>query len=1689
MISVGSRDARKGLGLGFGAGREMDDSELEEGEACSSQINEYDPNIDPDVALAYIDDKIQDVLGHFQKDFEGGVVSAENLGAKFGGYGSFLPSYQRSPVWSHPRTPAKSQNYGLPKSPNSLKLEGGHRNNSSCYAVSQSVGLETASTSSISLVAPKAPSANIPVKQDVSVSYNQADQYPPEQESATKRPIKLSDQKTLKVRLRVGSDLSTRKNDIYGGLGLDGTPSSSLDDSSDSEGISHEPQDAPFESPTSILQIMTSCPVYEGMLLSPLPEDLIYLTEKDKVAKEVRSLPRDGLERCGFLVNGTNTREGGGKVSGARKTKSVERNDFSAESKSGINKDGIGLLANKDQDVDTFACEELVSKTLKLPLLSNSYSSVNDVRKSKEADKNAGRDKGFPCQPEDEPMEPTSNQEQNWVEKQKASLAGKVQGDRKVSSNNNVSVHLKKDGHHKGEKGNESVKADSNVSKGRKSLSTEVVDHSKQRVSQKGIAHEVDDMRLLSGKEQPLLGEKWKSKEIPRTLVTDFPKESSRFGSSSMPKVKSTHVNKLTSNSESENFRKDLDKSRDTYRDFFGDEEEENQTDSLQLLSEDKLKEPDAAAKSTSAVNISSRERPNGKTVDSHPMTASNIAQRPGNGPISDAAPATGAPALMEDYWVQCDKCLKWRLLPHGTTPDNLPEKWLCSMLNWLPGMNRCSVTEEETTDKTKALIAQYQVPALGSQNNLPNNPGGFMEGVAQADFRHPDQNPQNFGLHAMPGSGKKKNGLKELSKASDKDGSILQPNSMKKNIQASLKSKSLNDVNQSSPLNEPNFQQLSNSSDLAMEKRKHKYKEKQKVLGSSYDGGHINNLKIKSRRDFDPDTSRPPKKIKSNGRRMTDEEWASDHHGPDGEIDPSSSSGFLTTEAGKDRKDRIEATTLTKVKDEVCRDNGSVDMGNVSRDRPKKRKLKDYPEIHMGSLPDRSIAVKEEFSENDCRKEKKVRVSKSEGKESSASKGSGKTDKRSSHSKKQQRGKDISSRLTQRSQNGMESSKKDLGSVQVSVAATSSSSKVSGSQKTKSSFQEIKGSPVESVSSSPMRILNPDKHESVLRDLRAKDESQDTGRFALGSPRRCSDGEDDGRIDQSGTTRKEKVSSGAYRRSKSSMLDDQDRDFSHISSGKARGQIIASPDITNNFPVNGALDNSGPDSRSPIKPLVSSQFAGEDRENGSHYNANGSRPRNSGKSYESDFDMRKARNSNVVNEQHDHSPSPAIKPRDGKNKLQEKVNKYGETENKYVSKKDFPGKSLNESSKRESQSNFGGRDGPDVRLDAIYPKDTISTPKKQPDSDSERSSKRIPSERNDRVDTGSTRGKSLPLPPSGGAQNEMMTRCPRPVSGSHKGNGADILQVDGSEGNDAVKVQVRTRKADTQTGTQHTSSRHRAQNGHRARDLDAPSPARRDSSTPAHHLILKEATDMKHLADRLKNSQSNDSTGLYFQAVLKFLHAASLLESPNIDSAKQHESMQIYRSTASLCQFCAHEYEKSKDMASAALAFKCLEVAYLKVIYSSHSNAGRDRYELQTALQMVPPGESPSSSASDVDNLNNPSTVDKVALPKGVSSPQVAGNHVIAARNRPNFVRMLKFTQDVHQAMDASKKSRVAFAAADTNMGEAKYSECISSIKRALDFNFQDVEGLLRLVRLAMEAISNSRQKSPDGGGDDSNL
>lgn len=68
----------------------------------------------------------------------------------------------------------------------------------------------------------------------------------------------------------------------------------------------------------------------------------------------------------------------------------------------------------------------------------------------------------------------------------------------------------------------------------------------------------------------------------------------------------------------------------------------------------------------------------------------------------------------------------------------------------------------------------------------------------------------------------------------------------------------------------------------------------------------------------------------------------------------------------------------------------------------------------------------------------------------------------------------------------------------------------------------------------------------------------------------------------------------------------------------------------------------------------------------------------------------------------------------------------------------------------------------------------------------------------------------------------------------------------------------------------------------------------------------------------------------------------------------------------------------------------------------------------------------------------------------------------------------MLLQSQNVSYAMDASRKAQTAFAIAKGISSGTRYSSNgIASIKRALDFDFQDMEKLLRVVRLAMESIN----------------
>ncbi|KAL1197859.1 Cysteine-tryptophan domain-containing zinc finger protein 7 [Cardamine amara subsp. amara] len=1396
----------------------MEESELEEGEACSYNItNDYSGGIDPDNDLSYIDEKLQHILGHFQKDFEGGV-SAENLGAKYGGYGSFLPTYQRSPVWSHPKTPAKPQSSTGTRSPNNLLGES-QSGNAASSGVPKKVksGLASSGTPKKTMKSKKPNSSS-------------------RRESATKQPGVFSKQNSLKLRIKMVPDnLSTEKNAaaIYSGLGLDVSPSLSLDNNSlsGSEGMNGEPQGySPMESPSNIINVMTSLPWDHFQLLSPLSDDLIRFIEREKPEKGYKytSPSRIFTESSSALANCVEPQKAGEKPSVEKKKKVVERNSFSAETNVRSKKslfDGTDTTVKEPMETNTLHPTAAEKETASSKLFDESKENYNGTVRGEMWGLTRHKDLG------------------PHLENTKTSSAGSVREDKKTRfGDDDASGSSRKLGKYKGSKASDSVKKESKVKSG----------------------HKVEAEHLLR---------KQKSDQIEQE-----PQSSSKFTEQQNSAVFETKMNGQAEKKEVVALKSQYEgkKAEDTYKDFFGDigdsEDEEEQNCLLEVKKDLRILEKGLPAL---------EEMPE---KSSFPLAES---QNVGPEPIlrklgSDASLPKANPVIIQEHWVACDKCGKWRLLPFGVFPEDLPEKWMCAMLNWLPGVNYCNVPEDETT---KALYAMYQIPVPESQAPMQSNPSG-----PKPQFNQGDDSTK-----------KKKKGFKKIDNGMDKEGSRTAETN-KKTIQTSARNGSIHNSH--------------GLSDLAEDERKiHKQKEKGKAVDHLSE--QSKSLKVNNKRNADLESSMLEKKMKIESFLFPDE---SEH----GNERPTSSSGVRVTSADIKPKPRVSSKMPKE-------EGGASDTGNSnSTGGIKKRKLR---ENHGSRV----------HSENENHERKKARVL-SEEKEPSYSQGNGKSEKKNrSHSKR------------------------EYGHVQNSIAATSSSSKISDSHKPRNSSHEAKCSPVESVSSSPMRISNPEKSIAARKK---KEESYDANVFTAGSLRRFSDGEgeDDGGSDRSQTRVK-----GKHGSHESSVLDVWDN------KGSLKAKERAGPSLDPNFENGGHKD----------LPRKLNYILGEGKQSSDHHRrSNDSLAKKSGKSSSS--------------RSKDKRESVRSDSRDGPRHIEKKI--------------------------------YDG--SPDSRVDmAVRP----NIPKPY---DFEKVS-----ERSNRADLASPS-----RPPSRGVQGESsMLSARKKVNKCGTSAGNNNIQAD-----DVTKATAQIRR----------------------KSEPSPSPLRKEvTSAQTAHNILKEAKDLKHTADRLKNTVSNlEHIELYFQACLKFLHGAFILEMSSSESARQGEtmvqSMTIYTSTANLCGYCAHEYEKSKDMGAASLAYKCMEAAYMRVVNSSYTSANRYRNELQTSLQMVPPGESPSSSASDVDNVNHPAAVDRVGTSRGISSPLVAGNHVISAQNRSNILRLLQFAQDVNLAMDASRKSRVALAACIENLGEAQQQgEGVLSIKSALDYNFQDMEGLLRLVKLAMKA------------------
>lgn len=430
-------------------------------------------------------------------------------------------------------------------------------------------------------------------------------------------------------------------------------------------------------------QIMTSYP--GERLLSPLAEDLIHLTEKmkPKGKSETKPLHKTSLECSGILVNGSLSSRSNQKVMEPKKLKSCEKVDALSfeltHQKNNYDMDNAVSLSKKEQetDIDASGCEELVSTTLKLPLLSSSQHTVADPEKDMSTiPLNVPRDglkvASFSAYVGKEHLDSESAQDIGGYDK----LDGNLGSSGKVSESIRGNILSKNAACPqadipKAEKPHPSNQSESNVTKGRKAVNAaEPSDSSKQVVIQKGES--------VSEKSSSESKRKQKSSQSKGTQGTYMAKDKLMVESSLNPKIGKSSI--------------DHEKTGDRYKDFFGDvkfDEDDDESISGETKSSGRLKSTQLVGKrSLNEDHNISKEKLNGDNAEKrtrpekYPRPASHLAHPLPNRPSSEAP--TGMIPLVNEDWVSCDKCQKWRLLPLGTNPKSLPDKWLCRMLTWL---------------------------------------------------------------------------------------------------------------------------------------------------------------------------------------------------------------------------------------------------------------------------------------------------------------------------------------------------------------------------------------------------------------------------------------------------------------------------------------------------------------------------------------------------------------------------------------------------------------------------------------------------------------------------------------------------------------------------------------------------------------------------------------------------------------------------------------------------------------------------------------------------------------------------------------------------------------------------------------------------------------------------------------------
>ncbi|VAH06860.1 unnamed protein product [Triticum turgidum subsp. durum] len=1306
-----------GGGARRGAGHEEGELELEDGQALGGDGGSPDAGghelLDPD-SLTYIDERLQNVLGHFQKDFEGGVL-AENSGSLYGGYGSFLPPNQHSPsVATQSRSPAVPPNRGSASRSPYVPVESAQKS----HFVKN--GLDSRG------------------KDDYCQRTSNGTNGNPQQRMLN-RAVNGPEQKAPKIHIKVNNNRHLARNTaaIYSGLGLDISPSSSMDDSLDGCAGAPEPKNLPDESPHTILQIMTCHPIPGGLLLSPLTENILALRKKSASARKKHEAPAfddDKTELNRDWCHTTSAAQGDqGQM--VHKYNYDEKKDHLLNIKSSKSKRDNSTIMNNGTMPDLLDISDDQDSIVP--------GSIQTEQHSLEASAK---------------LVPDVSNHLNLKETKNVPLKGRIRDKiplRDIESVHVKAVNLANDGNHpKGKANSEACTARNsfdNLSKDSKTeptLGQGLVD--KVKYDSDGYDHRLsatssqpnnlppsgtatsadrDKRKVVHVKDEPSQCKREESGSLVNADSMDIITENVGGNPSGMPKRKMKISSLQTAPSRKKlKVKAHKQLSNGITRKSHG---------------EDKSVKPE---KETVSSGETDNGRSDGVNDGDHKISHLNFDR---SAPVPSAC-MTGAmessvavpvePVLINEQWVCCDKCEKWRLLPYWMNPDILPKKWRCNMQSWLHGMNNCKISEDETT---KALRAMPPAP----ENNISVDvchdiaTSGVCAATIPPTIQGDIKSIATSGTLKVDSSANTSNNLKmgEMSKSSKK---LEAPTSR-------------------------------NPDDVDCFP---KQKGKRKHIGSSDDGETVAVDRLhpeskSSRVGFDHDSLRASKKMNKEPNEPAK------HHPSEFEISKSSPS-VKGTPKSLHRYSGVSPSTgkygsssLVKCNDDKIISNGGIRTSDVGRsDVPelsiKNRKSKQRQLSKRGPDPIVSNAlpkhtVEEALSESNHAKENpmpELNFLKAADRKVAHARGpiAGTDSDKECLSEQHQE----NTHLQQHSLLSQNSMKKNMCYAQASAAATSSSSKVSSSHKSKVDFQETRASPVESVSSSPLRTTDKnlvDQHKRYPSAVAEKVLSQESGKSCL-----------------------------SFSKEKNDFGSGSDH-------AKAHGSGCLSGDMHHHVLKDGELQKDKQD---------------------------------------------------------------------------------------------------NECSKNDD-SELGTRNG------------LLNPVKVKPDK--------------------------------GDAEQKDMKTNPSTVKGSKQHPALN----DSSNGDLSYKAK-QLKKAVLENTKQATLSR------------DALNPVNTS-------VLLKEARDLKHLSKRLKEKGDDlESANMCFEAGLKFLHVASLLEAPSIDSSKQGDSIQairLYSETGNLCGFCAREFERLKKMASAALAYKCVEVAYMKAAFYKHPGAIKDKHALQATSLMVPPG------------------------------------------------------------------------------------------------------------------------------------